>query len=351
MKQSAIQTINEMAIQLKHNRESMSDMIVNSNTINFQSALDRETTIDMGNQTYKTNNFAELQLSTKLGIPNNYYKRVKEVCPELLNVNMNYWLQTQAKPTMVRTLDGTARAFLSDRFKRVDNAPIFDMIEESIEDKGVNLISSAITDKRMYMKFTSPKLEGEVAVGDPIQMGITISNSEVGAGALEVRSMIYRLVCDNGMVSPQDYGESIRRTHRGAVQPLGVLYEEDTVMIESQAMSLKIRDTINQLLSPENFQKHLQAFKDAKEAKIEGNVPEVIRSLGRTLGFNKEYDDPIIRNLVQGGELNKYGLLNSLTAYAQDKDLSYDQASELEIMGGKILTMNPRQWNTIANAA
>jgi hypothetical protein len=116
-------------------------------------------------------------------------------------------------------------------------------------------------------------------------------------------------------------------------------------------MALKIRDTIAQILSPETFQKHLQAYKDAKQQKVTGSPVEAIKVLGQTVGFNQDEGDGIMRHLIQGGDLSRYGIMNAVTSYAQEQDLSYDRASELEVVGGKILTLNPKQWKAIAEAA
>jgi hypothetical protein len=70
------------------------------------------------------------QLSDKLGIPKKYYDRMQAEAPALLAENINNWLgaavDTKGRPEqrMVRTLDGTARAFLSKSYNRLDNAEL-----------------------------------------------------------------------------------------------------------------------------------------------------------------------------------------------------------------------------------
>ena len=50
------------------------------------------------------------------------------------------------------------------------------------------------------MKVVNKKLKAEVAVGDAVQAGFVISNSEVGLGSVKIEPLIYRLVCKNGLV-------------------------------------------------------------------------------------------------------------------------------------------------------
>ena len=67
---------------------------------------------------------AHRQLGTYLGIPAKYYNRMMAEAPALLVHNLNYWLSEDNAERMIRTLDGTARAFLSNRYRRIDNYEI-----------------------------------------------------------------------------------------------------------------------------------------------------------------------------------------------------------------------------------
>jgi hypothetical protein len=52
-----------------------------------------------------------------------------------------------------------------------------------------------ITDARTFLKITSPRLKGDVKVGDTVEGGLMVSNSEVGYGNITVAPFIHRLVC------------------------------------------------------------------------------------------------------------------------------------------------------------
>ena len=65
---------------------------------------------------------AHRQLSAYLDIPIKYYEKMRRNDPELLAHNVNRWLQrVDPAQRMLRTLDGHARAFLSSRYRRIDN--------------------------------------------------------------------------------------------------------------------------------------------------------------------------------------------------------------------------------------
>ena len=67
---------------------------------------------------------AHRQLGAYLGIPQKYYDRMLTDDIGLLAYNVNRWLQGEPEQRMIRTIDGRARAFLSNRYQRIDNLDI-----------------------------------------------------------------------------------------------------------------------------------------------------------------------------------------------------------------------------------
>ena len=61
------------------------------------------------------------QLAERVGIPKAYYDRMREHAPALFDTNVNHWLLASDGRRLVRTLDGHARAILSDRYRMLDN--------------------------------------------------------------------------------------------------------------------------------------------------------------------------------------------------------------------------------------
>ncbi len=89
---------------------------------------------------------------------------------------------------------------MSDRFLRLDNFELAQAVLPVLGEmgEGVQIVSSEMTQTRMYIKAINRRLELEVNKGDVVQAGICISNSEVGLGSLKVEPLVYRLVCLNG---------------------------------------------------------------------------------------------------------------------------------------------------------
>lgn len=57
----------------------------------------------------------------------------------------------------------------------------------------------------------------------------------------------------------------------------------------------------------------------------------------------------MLRSLVEGGELSGYGLINAVTHYSQQV-ADYDRATELEVLGGRLIELRASEWQPLAEA-
>ena len=142
------------------------------------------------------------QIGSALNIPAKYYDMMRKTKPGLLAENVNSWLSGRDQSYMIRSMDygagRVARAFLSDRYRRIDNMEIASAVLPLFAGKEeMKVVSSEVTENRLYLKIVNHRLEAEVAPGDLVQAGVVISNSEVGLGAVSVQPLVYRLVCSN----------------------------------------------------------------------------------------------------------------------------------------------------------
>ena len=70
--------------------------------------------------------------------------------PALLSYNVNRWFQKEPEQKLLRTMDGKARAFLSNRYRRIDNLDIARVVLPIIgEMEGARFESCESTDDRM----------------------------------------------------------------------------------------------------------------------------------------------------------------------------------------------------------
>lgn len=295
------------------------------------------------------NDIAHGQIGNELGIPKNYYEKMRKENPQLLAENVNTWFMQEPKIRMVRTLDGTARAFLSDRYRRIDNYDIAEQVIPMLKDLNVKFESNEVTDSRMYIKVVNERLTREVKPGDYVQSGVMITNSEVGLGRVTIQPLLYRLVCTNGMVVNDMRGATSRR-HVGRRQTADdgfILYANDTMLADDRALLLKIRDTIKAALDEVHFTNLIDNMKAATEVPITTtHIPEMVKLAAPTFGFTQKESEGILDRLIRDGDLSLYGFSNAVTRFAQDVT-SYDRSTELEAIGYNILTMPSRTWEAL----
>lgn len=298
------------------------------------------------------NQIAHRQFGTHLKIPAAYYDRMLTTHPELLAHNVNSWFQREPSKRMLRTMGGTARAFLSNRYRRIDNLEIAQAVLPIIgEMKDATIESCQVTESRMYIKVVNPRLEAEVVPGDIVQAGVIISNSEVGLGSVCIQPLVYRLVCSNGMIIND---AQTRRNHVGRTaetEESFLLYSDETLIAEDKAFVMKIQDTVKAAVDEARFSQVIGMMRTAKQAPMNTqDVPGIVRMASREFHITEDESTGVLQHLIEGKDLSLYGLSNAITRHSQDIE-SYDRATELESIGYNILSMPQRQWNRINQMA
>lgn len=294
---------------------------------------------------------AHQQLGTYLNIPRKYYERMQSEDPELLAYNVNHWLHKTPEQRMIRTIDGQARAFLSNRYRRIDNVDIAQMTIPIISEmQEARYESCQLTEDFMYIKVVNPRLTAEVIPGDIVQSGVVISNSETGLGAVSIQPLIYRLVCSNGMVVN---AAGTRRTHIGRVNSTEenfALYSQKTIEADDHAFVLKIQDTVRAAVNEAQFARVIDQMREANDVKLDtGNIPGIIKMTSSSFGLSEDEGKGVLQHLIEDANYTLYGLSNAVTRYSQDVE-SYDRASKLEEIGYSVLTMSPTLFHAINNA-
>ena len=303
--------------------------------------------------TYGINDIAHDQIASRLEIPAKYYRRMLSESPQLLADNVNHWFQTQPQKRLVRTLDGNARAFLSDRYQRIENEEIASIVlPVLLSQEGVRIASCSITESRMYIKAVFETIRAEVKVGDVVLAGVAISNSEVGQGAVDISPFMERLVCTNGLIikdarfSARHVGGRITANDND----LAEILSSEALQADDRAILLKARDVLKASFDQVRFAERVKQMTASTEDKMTGNPVEAVKILGKKAGLTEGEQNNILRHLIEGADLSRYGLLNAVTRSAQDSE-SYDRATELETLGGNILNFTRKDFEPYALAA
>lgn len=338
MKQG-MKTIENLYGELMRQREARMDLIADTRSLsvsteNGSTTLSIFTDKDIYN--FKVTDIAHRQISDRLGIPFKYYERMMNEYPQLLDENINSWLKFKSEKRMLRTLDGKLRAFLSSRYRRLDNLELVDHILPVIAQmKNCSIASCDITETHLYLKVINKSVKAEIVPGDIVQAGFVVSNSEIGLGALKVEPLVYRLVCKNGMIS-KDYAHKKYHTGRNVEDTDNVyeLYSDETLKADDKAYL--VQDIVSAAVDETKFMLTVDKMRQVKNIKTGDNPVETVEVLGDKYLLNKNERASVLRHFIMDRDFSQFGLVNAVTRTSQDVE-DYNRATELERIGGTIL--------------
>jgi len=342
-------SVAELVAQLKEEKMQSRDFIVPTQELHI--TAEEKPVLVMQNrgavETFGINDNAHRQIAERLGIPYKYYQRMQSDYPELLAKNVNGWFEKEPEQRMLRTMGGTARAFLSNRYHRIDNLELMQAVYPVLQDMNdVSVTSCEVTPNRLYLQVVSNRVQMEVAKGDVVQAGFIISNSEIGFGAVSVQPLIYRLVCTNGMIAKEN---SHRRYHTGKRVDMEDNYElftDNTKILDDMAYFAKVQDIVRMAVDETKFNQQVIAMQKAIGVAVNPmQITPVVEELGKTYLLNKNEQEMIVQNFLLGdntndgnhiAHFNQFGVANAITKTANSV-ASYDRAVELEKIGGTVM--------------
>lgn len=338
-------TLQELGEELTRQRLARRDFVADTRSLEMESSSSGSVLsvfLDNDRHEYGVNPLAHQQIATRLGIPYRYYQKMQEEDPALLDENVNSWLQKSPERRMIRVLDGKVRAFLSDRYRRLDNLELCATVLPVIKEmKGASIESCEVTVTHLYLKVINKKMKAEVAVGDVVQAGFVISNSEVGLGSLKVEPLIFRLVCKNGLIC-KDYTQKryhVGRQADGNESEAYELYSDETLKQDDKAFFMKVADTVRHAVDETKFMMTVDKMKEAMGIPMEHDPVKEVELLADKFLLTQNERGDVLRQLFMNGDSSRYGLVNAVTA-ASKLAPDYERATELERIGGEILSMS-----------
>lgn len=283
---------------------------------------------------YNITNWTHGQLANYTGIPYSYYNKVMGTSTKLLAENVNHWFAQNKDDVRMVRLDGDyMRAFVSDRFKRIDNYDVASIaVAEAKQVTGTIKFRQAwVTDKMMNLElidptqiiYIDPDKQAQFEQHEPSEhyfykpgedvymAGISITNSEVGYKAFEAQTYLYRLSCSNGLVMPY----SVRRVHLGGRTDEGD-WSRKTRELDISLTESQIRDIVRKAFDKNSIDKAIDELRKAKNEKIPH--PQVFVDItAKEFAFTDTEKDNIWSNLSVEGDLSKYGFIQAMTRTAQ----------------------------------
>jgi hypothetical protein len=157
------------------------------------------------------------------------------------------------------------RAFLSDRYRPVDTAPLLNVILPIVKDAGLTVQEWELNDRKFYLRMTGMERNVQDIVRDvvarnpqvgthytglheQVSFGVSISNSEVGMGMFSVSPIVKVLRCINLL----QVVEALKQRHVGGrAEADETMFQPDTRRLDDAAVFLKVRDKLLEVLAEE----------------------------------------------------------------------------------------------------
>lgn len=330
--------------------------------------------IDIPNQgQYPLTEQAHVQLAEYLKIPMDYYRRMLKDAPGLLTKNVNQWLpekvvevrgsggaNTRPDRRMIRTLDGKARAVLSDGYRPLENEDLLQAVLPVLEERNLMVISCQLTETRLYIKAIDRDISRVIPVGrnfgdgshhifrsDTVHPIVCIGNSETGHGSVFVEGGTFTDGCTNLAI----FNAKMRRYHTGARAELSdeayQLLSDETKRLTDAAIWNQARDLVVAAFDKARFDADVEKLLEATEQKIEDDPIKVVERVAKRYSFTEFTKTGVLKRLVEGGDLSRYGLHSAITRHSADEP-DYDEATKLERLGGQIIELPKTDWKAIA---
>ena len=354
-------TLQQLAAEIERRAGAKRDMVVSTKNVEMTEKMEL---VIADREQVTINKVAHDQIAAHTEIPQKYYNKMLAEDPRLLANNVNTWFQKFPANRMIRTLDHTARALLSDRYRPLENEDLAQAVLPAIMDMGLDVMSSQITDTRLYLKCVDPKVTRELAAiggkfGDGqhnilrmLAPALTVSNSEVGQGALAILGGVYDGFCSNLAT----FGErSTRKYHVGGKHEIAgedtyALLSDETRRKTDAATWAQVGDVVRAAFDEARFNSLCDKIAGTQADRIDGDPVQVVKLTTSRFGLNEATGTSILRHLIEGGDLSRFGLYNAVTRAAQDVE-DYDAATAMERQGAQIIELPKAEWKVLAEAA
>lgn len=281
---------------------------------------------DGGKNIYPVSKYALGQLGAKIGVPVNYLdKCVASGRIELAQQNVNSWLEDYNKGLFIRECAGEIRGILSTKYAVCDTHEILEVLEQKLDLSTFNIKGYFLSPERFHLRLVQK--ERMKVDNEDLFAGVIIDSSDVGRSTLDVRFLVFKQVCTNGLIVSQNSSSLFKQKHIGitaedfssgfskSIEILPEIVAEVTKRIEA-TRSVKLDKKFSKL-SDEEMENLIKQIKE--ETKLsEANAKKVIEIMQA-----KRYD------------ISQWGYINALTDVA--KGLTLESRLELEKYAGTLL--------------
>jgi hypothetical protein len=334
-KEKAISTIEEV----QNNQPR--DYLVPSSAIGFTVNKNRLEANWPPSRQFKIHPYALEQIGERCGMPNP--KKVMNWimdddsgvgASELAGILNRKFADQKYKRFLVRCAnDHEVRGFLSDRYRRLDSAPLVESFVKRAAEHGALPIEGKALDTKFYLKVVLPHIL-EPIPGEVMLWGAQLKNSDFGDGKLDVSGFVYRLRCTNLLMGEDGFS----KVHLGGRLDENMEFSERTYKLDTKTMASAVVDVVDSVLEPSNVKKNIKTIQLLAETNTDSDaVLKVLRTKSKlTKGEAEEaakiFNSAEIEKLPPGQ--NAWRLSNAIALLSQQSEPA--RQLELEKVAGEV---------------
>jgi hypothetical protein len=216
----------------------------------------------------------------------------------LASRTLNDFAQHMPTRHLIREVNGEARAFMSDKYKRMDSFEIYKTFIESSQAEGARVVDASYNGFTGYIEVLLTEIfeiptEGNGTVY--AAFGARIQNSDFGTSKLDVKVFMIQVQCFNGMT-----GQSVMSAvHLGARMGDDVELSDRTHRLDTATKVSAVRDIMKGYFGKERILDNVARIQKSAAAKIE--LPQVIETLPK-MGVTKGEVSLIEKALMESPE-------------------------------------------------
>lgn len=286
---------------------------------------------------------ALMQAATRANIPETFVNRMldKPYGAELITENLNTIFGKEAPERfLVRSADTEIRGVLSDSYRRMDSRPILEAFAETVQKLGAVPIEGIGGDLRFAVKALIPQVYTVGKHGDEevFAFGASLSNSDVGCGALSLQFFLWRIWCSNTATRE----DSLRKVHLGKRLSDDITYSQETYAADTRTMSLAVRDHVKGVLAAPKIEEALAAIEKAMDTVVEpkkfwergGELEKLKLTRAEIDATREQFNNGDVQTLPRG---NNVARMSQAVAWLAQTVPSAERRLELERIAGVVM--------------
>ena len=289
---------------------------------------------------FKMTKNALSQFATKNKVPGAYLSDLSTGEPWERNlaaiIMNNHSHNHNGKKVLIRTVRDEARAYLSTTYDRYRSVEVFQDFIKIAQENNAVISNAYYNDISAYVE--ALVIDPVIISGEEWLYGIQFRNSDFGGAALDMRLMLVKLICTNGMTR----NSLLRKIHRGSeIESMNIKLSEDTIYHNTMTKKNLIKDFAAHIFNKDNILAEAKMFEAVGRIQIESE--EVIKKLppmGATKEDIEEIQKLLMNNAPHTGVVNGGNVLrvsNAVSYLANTVDEA-DRIANYKDISGKLIT-------------